>query len=425
MSNDFFQAMMDSQKQMMDSWNELYKNVLNPEENPYKKSIDDFYELQKQYIDALSTGNTANMTKLFTDFFKNQALDPKAFEFFNDMQKYYMEMMKKYTPGTDFPFMNMDKWMSSQEGIHEYFDKVRKYYNPLEMGKAFTPVVKDLLENMMQANTYYLNIYKFWKELESFQLFPPMEDLKKYTSMLTEKYDIMFKEMVLPMLPKEFQSFAKDPMELAKLYMKTNGDFLEPWANNGKQLRDLFIEGVLNDKAKLGEFFELWKSQFDKTFGAILLSPSMGLNKELIEQQSKTFDTFIDLVLLSADFTSRIYAVQNENMDDMVRKYFEMAEQNTQPKTFHEFFTYWSNELERIFDSYFATPEYSKLLGQLSSVAMDYKIEMQKLVEKYLTDTPIVTRTEINSLYKTIYDLKKEVKTLKKSQKSSVNPTEE
>ncbi len=425
MSNDFFKMMTDSQKQMMDAWHEMYKNVLNPEDNPYKKSMDDFFEFQKQYADALTNGNTSNMTKLFTDFFKNQAFDPKAFEFFNDMQKYFMEMMKKYTPGADFPFMNMDQWMTSQEGIHEYFDKVRKYYNPLEMGKAFTPVVKDLLENIMQANTYYLNIYKFWRELENVRLFPPMEDLQKYVSMIAEKYDIMFKEMVLPMLPKEFQSLAKDPMELVKVYMKTSNDFWEPWVSSGKQLRDLFIEGVLNDKTKLGEFFELWKNQFDKTFGAILLSPSVGLNKELIEQQSKTFEAFIDLILLSADFTSGIYAVQNENLDDMIKKYFEMAEQNTQPKTFHEFFIYWSNELEKIFDSYFATPEYSKLLGQLSSVAMDYKMEMQKLVEKYLSDTPIVTRSEINSLYKTIYELKKEVKALKKSQKNSVNTTEE
>lgn len=425
MSNDFFKMMTDSQKQMMDAWHEMYKNVLNPEDNPYKKSMDDFFEFQKQYADALTNGNTSNMTKLFTDFFKNQAFDPKAFEFFNDMQKYFMEMMKKYTPGADFPFMNMDQWMTSQEGIHEYFDKVRKYYNPLEMGKAFTPVVKDLLENIMQANTYYLNIYKFWRELENVRLFPPMEDLQKYVSMIAEKYDIMFKEMVLPMLPKEFQSLAKDPMELVKVYMKTSNDFWEPWVSSGKQLRDLFIEGVLNDKTKLGEFFELWKNQFDKTFGAILLSPSVGLNKELIEQQSKTFEAFIDLILLSADFTSGIYAVQNENLDDMIKKYFEMAEQNTQPKTFHEFFIYWSNELEKIFDSYFATPEYSKLLGQLSSVAMDYKMEMQKLVEKYLSDTPIVTRSEINSLYKTIYELKKEVKALKKSQKNSVNTIEE
>ena len=50
---------------------------------------------------------------------------------------------------------------------------------------------------------------------------------------------------------------------------------------------------------------------------------------------------------------------------------------------------------------------------------MDYKIEMQKLTEKYLEETPLVTRSEMDSLYKTIYDLKKELRNAKKTQKQS------
>lgn len=204
-----------------------------------------------------------------------------------------------------------------------------------------------------------------------------------------------------------------------KTYIDTSVDFYTPWTNNYTNLRDLFVEGMLDDKAKLGKFFELWREQFDKTFGVILLSPSFGINKELIEQQNKTFDTYVDMVLLGIDFITRILAVQNENIDDIIKKYFEMVEKGSQPKSFSEFYKYWAEELEHILESYFATPEYSNLLGQLSSVAMDYKIEMQKLTEKYLEETPLVTRSEMDSLYKTIYDLKKELRNAKKTQKQS------
>ncbi len=422
MSNDYFKSMMDAQKNMMDSWQEMYKNMTSATENPYSKAMGDFFEMQKKFMETMSFNKNADFTKIFADYFKNPSFDPKAFEFFVDMQKNYMDQMSKYM--TDFsgfakqgfPFADMSAWGSAKENINAYFEKLREYYNPLEMGKAFSPAVKDLFEKMMQANTYYLNVYKFWQDLESAQIEPIAEQVKKYAQEVAEKYDLMFKDMVLPMLPQEFQAFAKDPFELFKTYLKVGRDFYAPWTDNATELRNLFVEGVLSDKAKLGEFFELWRAQFDKTFGAILLSPSMGINKELIEQQSKAFDTYVDMLLLSVDFTSRIYAVQNENLDDMIQKYLEMAEKGTQPRSFNEFYTYWSNELERVFDSYFATPEYAKLLGQLSSAAMDYRIEMQKLMEKYLVDTPIVTRSEINSLYKTIYDLKKEVKALKKAQ---------
>lgn len=426
MNNDFLKNMIDAQKNMINSWQDSYKNMMNISDNPYSKAMSDFFDMQKKYLELLSSNQTDSISNLFGTYFKNPAFDAKTFEYFVDMQKNYIDQMSKFMQENSnfsnfqaFPFMDMSKWSDTQTSINEYFDKLRSYYNPLQMGKAFTPAMKDLFEKMMQANTYYLNMYKFWKELEELNISPAYEEFKKYTSTLAEKYDVMFKDMVIPMLPQEFQTFAKDPLDLLKSYINTGTNFYAPWTSNAKQLRDLFVEGVLTDKAKLGQFFELWREQFDKTFGAILLSPSMGINKELIEQQSKTFDTFVDMIMLSTDFTSRIFAVQNEHLDDMIQKYLEMSEKGVQPKSFNEFYTFWSNELEGILDSYFATPEYSKLLGQLSTTAMDYKIEMQKLIEKYLADTPIVTRTEINSLYKTIYDLKKEIKSMRKEQNKS------
>lgn len=421
MNKEFFKAMMDTQKNVMDSWQDMYAKMTNPEENPYAKAMTDFLEMQKNYMNILSGKEVGDVTKLFSEYFKNPTFDPKMFESFVDMQKKSMEQWSKYMSNFGmgaYPFPDFSQWMESQEGLHGYFEKLKEYYNPLEMGKAFSPAVKELLEKMMQANTYYLNVYKFWKDLENLQVNPVLDEMKKYVSMLTEKYDVMFKDMVLPMLPKEFQPFAKDPVELFQTYVKTASNFYAPWMDHSKELRDLFMEG-LADRSKLGEFFELWRAQFDKTFGAILMSPAMGMNKELIEQQSRAFDTFIDMILLGTDFTSRIYAVQYDNLDEMVKKYMDMVEQGIQPKTFNEFYTYWSNELEGVFDSYFATPEYAKLIGQLSSAAMDYRIEMHKLLERYLVDTPIVTRTEMNSLYKTIYELKKEVKILKKENKKA------
>ena len=41
------------------------------------------------------------------------------------------------------------------------------------------------------------------------------------------------------------------------------------------------------------------------------------------------------------------------------------------------------------------------------------------MTEKYLEETPLVTRSEMDSLYKTIYDLKKELRNAKKTQKQS------
>ena len=385
MNNDFLKNMVESQKNMMVMWQDMYKNMAHTNDDPYTKAFGDFLEMQKNYMNFFSS--------------------------FMQPTSNFGEM--------PFPFMGMNQWNETQKSMNEYFDKFKQYYNPLEIGKTFSPAVKDVFEKMMNANTYYLNMYQLWRELENTNIKPATDEMKKFSAMLVEKYNPIFKDMVVPLLPQEFQPLIRNTFDLFKTYIDTSVDFYTPWTNNYTNLRDLFVEGMLDDKAKLGKFFELWREQFDKTFGVILLSPSFGINKELIEQQNKTFDTYVDMVLLGIDFITRILAVQNENIDDIIKKYFEMVEKGSQPKSFSEFYKYWAEELEHILESYFATPEYSNLLGQLSSVAMDYKIEMQKLTEKYLEETPLVTRSEMDSLYKTIYDLKKELRNAKKTQKQS------
>lgn len=442
MSNDFMKDMMDAQKTMMDSWQAMYKNATNQEENPFAKGMNDYFEMQKKYMDAMSGKNPFDATQIFSDYFKSPTFDPKAFEFFTSMQKMYMDQMNRFgqMANIDFsqnPFMNnqfmnsnpfmadmskyfdASKWSEGMETINTYFDKMKQFYNPLQMGKAFDPATKDLLEKMFKANTYYLNLYKFWKDLENTQLKPASEEMQSFAKDLLGRYNAMFGDMVMPMIPDELQAFAKDPAELLKSYFKVSGDFLAPWTTNFDELRDLLVEGTLADSSKIGEFFELWKAQFDKTFGAMILSPTVGMNRDMLEQQNKAFDTFINLMILGVDFSTRINAVQSENLGSMVERYFEMVEKGTQPQTFNEFFEYWSGQVEDVFEAYFATDEYSKLIGEVSSASVDYRIEMHKLVEKYLSDTPIVTRSEMNSVYKTVYDLKKELKAMKKANKEA------
>lgn len=404
-------------------WQNIYKNMMDTNDNPYSKAMVDFLEMQKNYMDLMNVKSDGDQTETWFDYFNPSSFDPGIFEQFVNFQKNYMNFLSNVMQQSSnfskmpFPFVDMSQWSENQKSIYEYFDKFKQYYNPLEISKTFSPAAKDLFEKMMNANTYYLNMYQLWRELENTNVKPTIDEIKKFSSMLIDKYDPIFKDMVIPLLPQEFQPFMKNSLDLFKTYIDASIGFYTPWTNNYSNLRDLFVEGMLDDKTKLGKFFELWKEQFDKTFGAIFQSPSVGINKELIDQQNKTFDTYIDMLLLGIDFTTRILAVQNENIDEIIKKYFEMAEKGSQPKSFSEFYKYWTTELERILESYFATPEYSRLLGQLSSVAMDYKIEMQKLTEKYLEETPLVTKSEMNSLYKTVYDLKKEVRSYKKAQK--------
>lgn len=434
MSNDFLKSMLDAQSNMLSSWGKMYSDMVN-KDNPYAKTIESFLELQKKYVEALSGNTPFDPIKFYSDYFKSPTFDPKAFEFFTTIQKAYMDQlsqMQKGFPGFNFSAQNpfqfpdmtkwtdmanwadMTKWTEGMGSLNEYFDKFKQNFNSMEFRKMFEPATLELIDKMSRANTYYLNLYKFWKDIEKTNVKPTADELKKFASELTQKYEIAFNDMVVPFLPEQLQTLVKQPVDLIKKYYETTTNFYAPWIDNADELQELFVEGISGDSSKLSDFFGLVRDHFNKTFGAVLTSPSIGLNKRLVEQQSKTFDTMLNMLIISSDLSSRICAVQNEHVGSIIEKYFNLVENGTEAKSFNDFAEYWTSEIEKVYESYFATEEYAKLLGQLSTTAMEYKIEMNKLMEHYLEDTPIVTRSEMDSFYKTVYDLKKEIKALRK-----------
>ena len=74
----------------------------------------------------------------------------------------------------------------------------------------------------------------------------------------------------------------------------------------------------------------------------------------------------------------------------------------------------WSKHVENAIENYFYTDEFSKLIAKTADSAMIFKIEYDKVIEKALADLPIVTMSQVDGVYKKVYDLRREIRDLKK-----------
>ena len=73
----------------------------------------------------------------------------------------------------------------------------------------------------------------------------------------------------------------------------------------------------------------------------------------------------------------------------------------------------WSRHVENAIETYFYTDEFSKLIAKTADSAMIFKIEYNKLIEKSLADFPIVTISQVDNVYKKVYELRRELRDLK------------
>lgn len=398
--NDFFKM----QKNMYDSFKDIYKfDQEEKGEETNSDQVGDFFDMQKNVYDFWrKAANPFDGATNYNPFDMNNMGDIMEMQ-----QDYFQNMRKLYEGG-----FNMDGL--GFKNFNEAFNKYRDFYSSYDMGQIFGPNLMEFTEKVYDANKFYLQMYNFWSNLNEQFIEAGNMDYKKLDEFVRKNNDIAYR-MVLDMLPKEVQTFIEEPKALLDKYMNIVDDFYRPWGEDTKELRDLYVEGILkNDISKISEFFKLWKGKYDSSFGKILESPAFGVSKNITEQQNKAFDKFLEMFIISSEFSSKIVSVQRTAFKKIVDEYLNLAKEGMEAQTFEEFYDFWSKIMDKYLIDYFASEEFSKIIGKFSASVMDYRIESNKLIEDYLVDTPIVTRGELDSLIKKTYDLRKEVKALEK-----------
>jgi class III poly(R)-hydroxyalkanoic acid synthase PhaE subunit len=97
----------------------------------------------------------------------------------------------------------------------------------------------------------------------------------------------------------------------------------------------------------------------------------------------------------------------------------DRAEQNKPVQSLQELTRLWLTAGDNSFTELFVTEEYSKAQGNLVTKIMEYRIHEQGVVEEMLKATHIPTRSEVDEAHRNIYELRKEVRALKKSLRES------
>ena len=75
----------------------------------------------------------------------------------------------------------------------------------------------------------------------------------------------------------------------------------------------------------------------------------------------------------------------------------------------------WTRGAEQVFTDGFRTERYVLAQGQMLNAAMAYRVHEREIIEVFLNLYDLPTRTELDETHRRLYELRKEVKDLKKT----------
>lgn len=381
------------------AWNEMFKASQN---------------MMKAWMDALPKRGADDVEK---DIENDKAFDFTKYQDWVELQQLWMKNWQDYIKGIS----PQNSWFT---GPYQAWNNMMDSYNPFSMGKLMAPVSRDVFEKMLNSQKLYMGLYDQWNKFNEEILKPGTEEYKKNIDQLVEGYNNIFMNNLVPLLPKEIQGLMVDSQSYFNTYLRTLNNFIGPWSFAYQNIADIFMQSIFKDPMKLADTLREWKKAYDKTFGVLMTSPVVGSSREMLEQNNKAIEALIDMLVSVSEFMTKAMTVGYKNSKEAFKDYIESIDKGEEPKTFREFYKMWSKYVEDAIEKYFYTDEFSKLIAKTADSAMVFKIEYDKVIEAALKDLPIVTMSEVDNVYKNVYELRREVRAMKKDLENMRNTKE-
>lgn len=422
--------------------NPIFENLIEAQ----TQAINNWVDSTRKFQTAFTSGSLATegqsiykewldkQMSFFSGFqanFNNNAEGLKPEEFFKSWYNQQLEQVKKMT---DFnqslynSFANFGKnpadymtnygsanqawtniynsWMSALNSTYDTF--ARNIPGGLN---------KDAFKNFFEGSQVYLKLQEFWQpaieaakggsfNAETMKKYYSPEAYKQVTeAMFSNWFQQANMKEVFDASIRKIQDFFGNQNNLSKEYFQA----FQNISNEYPQL-------VSGDFAKLSELYKNANNIFSKSFEPLLKLAGAGKEKEAIEENIALLDKIAEYSVKQAQLQYHLYSTTQKAVERTSKKAFEKFEkfspEELKSQSFNELYNEWVKTNEELFTSLFASEDFSKIKGDLLNISMDAKKHFEKQFENVFGVYPVVFRSEVDELYKTIHDLKKQVKSL-------------
>jgi polyhydroxyalkanoate synthase subunit PhaE len=155
-------------------------------------------------------------------------------------------------------------------------------------------------------------------------------------------------------------------------------------------------------------------SQFEESSGKMLSIPALGKDREKMEQMSACAKAMSNFSSKNIEYHQMMLRTGDVAMKSVVKSLADKVKAGEKFEKFDDFFSLWIDINEKEFNTLFFTQEFSDKRNAMSKAGFAARKLYNEIVENQLGDLPIARRSEMDEVYKLVYDLRKQVKSMQK-----------
>lgn len=382
-----YKEYFEKQTGLMNDFQKSSANMFNQENNPQ--------EFFKNWFNQ-----QASFAKQMTDF--NQSINSSFQSFGKPAQDYMANFGQANTAFTNI----YNTWLNT---LNSSYDTMSN-----QMNGTFN---KDVFNNFIQSNQMYTKMMSFFQPMiDSIQKGQFNMDSFK-NNFTTEAYNNLTKQMftgfyneasikeVYDNSIKQLHGFFANQNNLSKEYynqmQSVNANFPALFGNSAS--------------ASLKDLYANMNNVFGKTFEPLLKMVNPSKEKENAEALISLMDRMAEFSIKQAELHAFLQNTTKKSVEKIAEQYSEkysnIASMTTVPSA-QEMYSEWVKVNEQLFTELFASEEFSKVKGDALNLSNDVKKHFEKQFESNFEHLPVVFKSEVEDLQKTVYELKKQIKDL-------------
>jgi hypothetical protein len=412
-ANEFFENWMKTQadlaKKMWDMSQEAAKNLTNgthTSTNPFAQWQNSFNTASNP-MTAWMNNNTSNpmadwMKNMQTANFMNQMQNMNPFNA-DAFKKAGEQMTSMFNPEA---FKNATDQMTSM--FHQYYtalnNNMSSWQKNFENGTAH-----EAYKNMVASGEGFAKFTEMWA--------PMFKSIQDKTFNMES-----YKQWMNPELYKEFMDkFFGFLPESSREYLTNMTNMMKE--NMGKMSHS-GMDSFHKMRSMMGNGSEVFGNVYGayNNFNNMMAEAAAPFTKLMTPtQQSKTMQEWSDISkriteynIKNAELQYMIYSQGTKVMDKLAENVAKKIQDGVEIKSMLGLYQEWLNISDKVYVSLFESTEYSKLMGEVSAMQNRLRKDIELQMEKLMKDIPVATRSEMDEMYKTIYDLKKKVRQMEK-----------
>ncbi|KAB8320411.1 hypothetical protein SD81_002065 [Tolypothrix campylonemoides VB511288] len=135
----------------------------------------------------------------------------------------------------------------------------------------------------------------------------------------------------------------------------------------------------------------------------------------------QTFDAWINFSKASFDYLLVLLDIWVRAFEELMRELVSSQNKGETVENLRQFLQVWSSIFDQVFAQRFQSEDALEIQGKFMNAAITWRLHQQQLMEVFLKMNDLPTRSELDEVYRSLYELRKEVKNLKKTLAESLN----